>query len=306
MRVMNNKPVLVVGSAALDTVESPAGKVDDALGGSSFYFSTAASLLSAVRLVAVVGTDFPMEKIEFLNSRNVDMEGLDIADGKTFRWGGKYHKDPNIRDTLFTELGVFETFNPDIPEHFRNTPLVFLGNIHPSLQENVLDQMIDPELVVLDTMNFWIEGTPDELDRVISRVNVLIVNDEEAMQLTGRTDIITAAEALLERGLSKVVIKKGQHGAALFGEGGKMFFLPAFPVKNVKDPTGAGDTFAGGFMGYLASHDLEDFSAWRMAMVYGSIIASFVVQDFSMNGTKTLILQDIEDRINKLKELVSF
>jgi sugar/nucleoside kinase (ribokinase family) len=180
------KPILVVGSAALDTLKTPMGNEDDALGGSSFYFSSAASLYAPVRLVAVVGDDFPMEKIEFLKSRNVDLSGLEIAEGETFRWGGRYYRDPNKRDTLFTRLGVFESFEPKIPKHFHDSPFIFLGNIHPDLQLKVLNQIANPELVVLDTMNFWIQGTPKELDKVIVRANVLIVNDEEVIELTGK------------------------------------------------------------------------------------------------------------------------
>jgi sugar/nucleoside kinase (ribokinase family) len=303
---MNSKEILVVGSAALDSVESPAGKVDDALGGSSFFFSTAASLLAPVRLVAVIGTDFPMEKIEFLKSRDVDMSGLMVEEGATFRWGGKYYADPNKRDTLFTELGVFETFDPEIPEHYRKTPLIFLGNIHPSLQLKVLEQIENPELVVLDSMNLWIDIALQDLEEVIRKVDVLIINDEEAMQLTGKTDLLSSADDLFMRGLQTLVIKKGQHGASLFRKDGEMFFLPAFPVLDVKDPTGAGDTFAGGFMGYLSSHDLADPMTWRRAVVEGSIIASFVVEDFSMDRTKILTSAEIDARREKFRDLVRF
>ncbi len=303
---MQTKPILVVGSAALDSVESPAGKVDDALGGSSFFFSTAASLMAPVRLVAVIGTDFPLNKIEFLHDRDVDMGGLITQEGKSFRWGGKYHQDPNLRDTLYTELGVFEHFDPEIPEVFKNTPIIFLGNIHPSLQLKVLKQVSNPKLVVLDTMNLWIDTTLDELKEVISRVDVLIVNDEEALQLTGKNDLYSAAEALFNDGLENLVIKKGQHGAMLLREGGEIFFVPAFPVSDVKDPTGAGDTFAGGFLGYLASHDMNDRLVWRKAVVYGSVIASFVVEDFSMNRTKDLTIEEIEDRVVEFRNMVAF
>jgi len=302
----SEKPILVVGSAALDTLKTPFGDADDALGGSAFYFSTAASLLAPVRLVAVVGSDFPHEQIEFLKKRNVDLSGLEMAEGATFRWGGRYHKDPNKRDTLFTELGVFESFQPKIPEVNRTTPFVFLGNIHPALQLQVLDQITRPELVVLDTMNFWIEGTPDLLTQAIKRCDVLIVNDEEACQLTGRFSLFDAADDLLEKGPSAVVVKKGQHGAILFRRGGECFFAPAYPVRTVKDPTGAGDTFAGGFLGYLASHDLHDAAVWRRAVVYSSVIASFVVEEFSMERTKTLDLRQVEERVEQLRQQTVF
>ena len=300
------KPILVVGSAALDTLKTPFGDAEDALGGSSFYFSTAASLLAPVRLVAVVGSDFPFDKIEFLKQRNVDTEGLETAEGSTFRWGGRYYRDPNKRDTLFTRLGVFEAFDPKIPDHFKKTPLVFLGNIHPSLQLKVLDQIENPELVVLDTMNFWIQGTPDELEEAIKRTDVLIVNDEEAFELTEEHSLIDAAENLMKRGPKTVVVKKGQHGAVLFREDGDVFFAPAFPLRLVKDATGAGDTFAGGFIGYLASHDLNDPMVWRRAIVHGSVVASFVVEDFSMERTKTLTLDEITERVQKFHDMTDF
>ena len=303
---MAKKEILVVGSAALDTVEAPAGKVDDILGGSSFYFSTAASLLAPVRLVAVTGSDFPKEKIEFLKSRDVDLNGLETAEGETFRWGGRYYEDPNKRDTLFTKLGVFEQFQPKIPEHFKSTPLVFLGNIHPALQSQVLDQIENPDLVVMDTMNFWINGTPGELKEVLKRVDVIMINDEEATDLTGKTDLLAAVDQIYTLGPKNIVIKKGQHGAMLFRDNGEMFSLPAYPVRKVVDPTGAGDTFAGGFMGYLASHPLEDKMTWRRAVLMGSVLGGFVVEDFSMEKTKVLTQQDIDRRIEQYKELVSF
>ncbi len=304
---MNGKPILVVGSAALDTVESSAGREEDILGGSSFFFSTAASLFAPVRLVAVVGSDFPMEHIEFLRDRPVDLSGLEVAEGETFRWGGRYDTaDPNKRDTLFTSLGVFENFEPKIPDHFRDSPVLFLGNIHPGLQLRVLDQLVGPELVVLDTMNFWIQGTPDELAEVIRRSHVLIVNDEEALQLTGRADIYRAAEELMARGPRAVIVKKGQHGAVLIQGDGDLFFAPAYPVAEVRDPTGAGDTFAGGFLGYLASQDLDDSLAWRRAVVHGSVVASFLVEDFSLRRTRDLTLAEVERRVEDFREMTRF
>lgn len=304
--MVDGNPVLVVGSAALDTLHTPSGTEEDILGGSSFYFSTAGSLFTPIRLVAVVGTDFPREEIAFLNDRSVDLSGLEVAEGETFRWGGRYENDPNVRETLFTTLGVFQDFDPKIPDHFRETPFVFLGNIHPSLQLKVLDQISTPRLVVLDTMNFWIQGTPDELATAIGRADVLIINDEEAAELTGRVNVYDAADDLLERGLSGLVVKKGQHGAVLFRPGQSPFFVPAYPVRNVVDPTGAGDSFAGGFIGHLANADLESEQAWRDAIVSGTVVASTVVEDFSLRRLKTVDRTELEDRRRKLREMTRF
>ncbi len=300
------KPVLVVGSAALDTIHTPNGSAEDALGGSSFYFSTAASLYASVRLVAVIGTDFPLGEIEYLRDRDVDTAGLQIAEGQTFRWGGRYFEDPNKRETLFTQLGVFENFEPKIPGHFISTPIVFLGNIHPDLQMSVLDQINKPELVVLDTMNFWISGTPDSLNKVIDRVDVLLVNDEEAIQITEENNLFDAADALLDRGLQAVVVKKGQHGAILFRKDEKPFFAPAYPVRNVKDPTGAGDTFAGGFISYLASHELADDNAWRQAIIYGTAVASACVEGYSLDRLKTVTVDDLNKRVEEIRTMTRF
>ncbi len=302
----DKKSILVVGSAAYDTLYTPAGNENDALGGSSFYFSTAASLYAPVRLVAVMGSDFNFEHIDFLKEKDVDMEGLEVKEGKTFRWGGRYYDDPNKRDTLFTELGVFENFDPKIPEHYRNTEFVFLGNIHPALQLKVLDQMAKPELVVLDTMNLWIDITKDLLNEVIGKVDVLIVNDEEALQLTNKHNAQEAANDLIAMGPRTVVIKKGQHGAALYLKDAKPFFVPAYPVEAVKDPTGAGDTFAAAFIGYLSSRDLSDPEVWRNAIVHGTIVASFVVEDFSMRRTKALTNEDIDARIKDFHSMTTF
>lgn len=305
MKVTGN-PVLVVGSAALDTLHTPSGSEKDILGGSSFYFSTAGSLFTPVRLVAVVGSDFPMDEIAFLNDRSVDASGLEVAEGETFRWGGRYDSDPNVRETLFTTLGVFQDFAPKIPEHFRQTPFVFLGNIHPSLQLSVLDQIDKPELVVLDTMNFWISGTPDELDKAIRRSDVLIVNDEEASELTGKVNLFDAADDLLAMGLKALVVKKGQHGAVLIRPGDELFFVPAFPVRTVKDPTGAGDSFAGGFLGHLANGDLSDSQTWRDALVAGTVVASTVVEDFSLRRLKTATRDELTTRMDQLRRMTRF
>ncbi len=287
--------VLVVGSVALDTVETPYGKVEDAIGGSATFFSAAASYFTDVNVVAVVGEDFPHEQIEFLKRRKVNFDGLVTKPGKTFRWGGRYDFDVNQRETLFTHLNVFEDFDPVLPESFKTTPYLFLANIQPDLQLKVLQKMNRPKLVVMDTMNFWIEGTPDSLKDVLKRIDILIVNDSEVRQLAETPNIFAGAEIIQQMGPKILVIKKGEHGALLI-EGGNYFWAPAFPVQEVQDPTGAGDTFAGGFVGYLAK--VDDFSNknLRKAMIYGSTLASFCVEKFSLEKLVNLSQNEIESR----------
>lgn len=287
--------VLVVGSVALDTVETPFGKVTDAIGGSATYFSAAASYFTDVNVVAVVGEDFPHEQIQFLKQRNVNFDGLITQPGKTFRWGGKYNFDVNHRETLFTHLNVFENFDPVLPERYKNTPYLFLANIHPELQMKVLQKMQQPKLVVMDTMNFWIEGTPDALRDVLQRVDILIVNDSEVRQLAATPNLFAGAELIQKMGPKILVIKKGEHGALLV-ENGNYFWAPAFPVPEVQDPTGAGDTFAGGFVGYLAKVDDYSNPNLRKAVVYGSALASFCVEKFSLEKLVDLSPDEIEDR----------
>ena len=297
--------LLVVGSIAYDTVETPFGKVEDSLGGSALYFSAAASLFGPVNVVGVVGSDFDASKISFLKKRDVNLDGLYMESGKTFRWGGRYYEDMNKRETLFTYLNVFERFQPRIPEAYRHSEYVFLANIDPELQLKVLDQIKKPKLVVLDTMNFWINGKRAQLQKVLKRSDIIVVNDEEAREMTGEFNLIKAIKHIVEYGPKSVIVKKGEHGAMLYQDG-KFFFAPAFPLEKVVDPTGAGDSFAGGFMGYLAKADKTDFATLKKAIIYGSTIASFNVEDFSFNRLKTLTMEEIEQRVELFKELTAF
>ncbi len=297
--------LVVVGSVALDTVTTPAGKVEDALGGSALYFAAAASLLGPVSVVAVVGEDFPEEEIEFLKERGVDFRGLEKRPGKTFRWGGVYSEDLNQRETLFTHLNVFEDFSPSLPDAYRDAPFLFLANIHPRLQSQVLDQMRRLRFVAMDTMNFWIEGTPDELAAVLKRVQMLVINDSEARQLSGESQLLKAVRVTREKGPQTVVVKKGEHGA-LLAYGDSLFWAPAYPVENVVDPTGAGDTFAGGMMGYLARAGEVTEATLRRAVMYGTALASFCVEDFSMRRLKTLTLEEVAERLRALQEMTRF
>ncbi|OQX94881.1 sugar kinase [candidate division KSB1 bacterium 4572_119] len=287
--------VLVVGSVALDSVETPHGKVDDALGGSATFFSAAASHFTDVSVVAVVGDDFPFQEIEFLKKRSVNFDGLVQKPGKTFRWGGKYLSDMNQRETLFTHLNVFEEFDPELPEKYKSIPYIFLANIHPQLQLKVLNQIQNPKLVVLDTMNFWIEGTPDALIEVLKKVNILIINDSEVRLLSGENNIFSGAKKILEMGPNILVVKKGEHGALLISNG-SYFWAPAFPLEKLQDPTGAGDTFAGGFVGYLAKSGYVCDKNLRRAVIYGSTLASFCVEKFSLDRLKEINKNEIDER----------
>ncbi len=297
--------ILVVGSIALDTVETAHGRVEDAPGGSALYFSAAASFFAPVNVVGVVGEDFDFAEIAFLQERQVDLRGLKVEKGETFRWGGRYHADMNHRDTLFTYLNVFEQFNPDIPEAYRDSQFLFLANIDPELQLKVLNSVTNPRLTVLDTMNFWISGKRQPLDEVISRVNVLILNDEEIRELTGIDNIHRAARELLTRGPQVLVVKKGEHGAVMI-TAEDYFFAPAYPVEQVVDPTGAGDSFAGGFVGYLAQKGSLTPECFRQAVIYGSTIASFNVESFSFQRLKSLQKKEIEQRVERFREMVRF
>ena len=297
----------VVGSIALDSVETPFDKVENALGGSATYISLAASYFSGpVYLTGVVGEDFSKEYIKLLENHNIDLDGLQIIEGgKTFRWGGKYHYDLNTRDTLFTELNVFENFNPVIPDKQKKNNFIVLGNIHPDLQLKVLDQMTNPKFVVCDTMNLWIDISKDQLIEVIKRVNALIINDSEARLLTKEPNLIKAASMIMEHGLDYLIIKKGEHGALLFSENGT-FSAPAYPMETIFDPTGAGDTFAGGFTGYLHKTQDLDFDNIKRAVIYGSTLASFCVEKFSTKGLENLDYLQIQDRYHEFRELSSF
>jgi sugar/nucleoside kinase (ribokinase family) len=297
--------VLVVGSVALDSVETPFGRVDDAVGGSATFFSAAASHLVPVQLVGVVGHDFPLQRLEALRQRGVDLSGLECADGESFRWRGRYRHDLNSAETLETRLGVFSRFKPRIPTAFRQAPYVFLANIDPRLQLEVLQQVERPQLVACDTMNFWIESRRAELLELLSKVDILLLNDSEARQLTEEYNLVRAARWILARGPRYVVIKKGEHGAYMFSSD-TVFFAPAYPLEEVFDPTGAGDSFAGGFMGYLARTGRHDEEAMRRAVVYGSTLGSFAVEGFSIDRLVEIGLADIARRLEEFRKLVAF
>ena len=298
--------LLVVGSLALDTVATPFDKINDALGGSATYISLAASYFSGpINLVGVVGSDFPKKYIRLLEDHNIDTDGLQVMEGKTFRWSGKYHYDLNVRDTLLTELNVFENFDPVIPDKFRKARFVCLGNIDPSLQLKVLNQMVSPHFVVCDTMNYWIEGKKDELLEVLKRVNVLIINDSEARLLAHEPNLIKAARKIREMGPEILIIKKGEHGALLFMED-IVFSAPAYPLEMIYDPTGAGDTFAGGFIGYLHKTNDLGVESVKSAVVFGSTLASFCVEKFSVDGLRDLNYLRIHDRYREFYNMTRF
>ena len=298
-------PVLVVGSVALDSVETPFGKADNVIGGSGTFFSASASLLAPVQLVGVVGDDYPMEQLEALKARGVDMAGLEQVSGESFRWRGRYRHDLNSAETLETRLGVFSHFSPKIPPQFKNAPFVFLANIDPRLQLDVLQQVDRPKLVACDTMNFWIESRRPDIIELIKHVDLITLNDAEARQLTDCANLVKAARWIMSRGPNIVIIKKGEHGAFMFKEK-NIFFAPAYPLEDVFDPTGAGDSFAGGFMGYLArTDDLSDANL-RRAVVVGSAMGSFAVEKFSVQRLLEISLDDIESRVADFRQLVAF
>ena len=297
--------VLVVGSVALDSVETPFGRADDALGGSATYFAASASHHTPVQLVGVVGSDYPMDKLQLLAGRGVDLAGLEHAEGESFRWRGRYRHDLNSCETLETRLGVFSHFRPKIPAQFTTAKYVFLGNIDPRLQMEVLSQVDKPKLVACDTMNFWIESRRDDLVELLTRVDVITLNDAEARQLTGEANLVRAARWIMDHGPRTVVIKKGEHGAFMF-HGQRVFFAPAFPLESVVDPTGAGDSFAGGFMGYLASTDDLSEANLRRAVVVGSTMGSFVVEGFSIARLLEIGPDDIARRVSDFHQLVAF
>lgn len=297
--------ILVVGSVAFDSIRTPFGEVEEILGGSAMYFSVAASFFNDVGLVAVVGEDFPERHVDFLSSRHVDLTGLKRVPGKTFRWKGYYEYDLNDAHTLDTQLNVFEDFDPEIPEEYRDSEFVFLANIDPVLQLKVLEQVRSPRLVVCDTMNFWIENKREELLETISRVDNLLLNDTEARQLAGEANLVAAGRKLLEMGPARVVIKKGEHGVMVLGKG-VFFSLPAYPLETVFDPTGAGDTFGGGFLGSLSRYPEMREEDIRRAVVYGSVIASFTVESFSCDRLRDLTLTEIEDRYREFTDITCF
>jgi sugar/nucleoside kinase (ribokinase family) len=297
--------ILVVGSVAYDTVETPFGRAEKVLGGSASFFSVAASFFAPVNLVAVVGDDFSEKAMSAFRQRPIDLEGLERTAGKTFHWQGKYSYDLNSRETVCTDLNVFEFFKPRIPDRYRRSEHVFLGNIDPVLQRQVLDQVERPQLVACDTMNFWISGKPEELKRTLAAVDILLINDAEARQLSGEWNVVKAARAIRALGPKTLVIKKGEHGVLMFSEEGS-FAAPAYPLEEVFDPTGAGDTFAGGFLGYLAGSAQVDEAALRRAVIMGSTLASFCVEAFSLDRLLTLTRPEIDARYRLFKRLTHF
>jgi sugar/nucleoside kinase (ribokinase family) len=297
--------VLVVGSVALDSVETPFGKADEVIGGSATYFSASASHQTPVQLVGVVGGDYPVDRLQALADRGVDLAGLEKAEGESFRWRGRYRHDLNSAETLETRLGVFSHFRPKLPPQFRSARYVFLGNIDPRLQLEVLKQVEKPKLVACDTMNFWIESRREDLLTLLKQVDLITLNDGEARQLTEKANLVQAARWILDRGPHTVVIKKGEHGAFMFTRA-NVFYAPAFPLESVFDPTGAGDSFAGGFMGYLAASDDLSEASLRRAVIHGSAMGSFVVEGFSITRLLEIGRADIDARVADFHKLVSF
>ncbi|MBI4436955.1 MAG: bifunctional hydroxymethylpyrimidine kinase/phosphomethylpyrimidine kinase [Candidatus Omnitrophica bacterium] len=297
--------VLVVGSVALDSVETPYGSQEEILGGSATYASVSASFFTPVNLVGVVGTDFPKAYLNLLKKRNIDLEGLEVRKGETFRWKGRYGYDLNVAFTLVTELNVFEQFNPRLPEKYCGLSHVFLANIDPDLQLSVLKQLNHPQFVALDSMGFWIEKKKRSLLQLLKKVDLALLNDQEARMLTGNTNLAKAGKELIRLGPQMVLIKKGEHGVLFFTKD-FVFSTPAYLLETIKDPTGAGDTFAGGFMGYLAKGKKQDVASIRKAIIYGSVMASFSVEDFGLNRLLTLKSSDIQKRFNEFKLFTRF
>jgi sugar/nucleoside kinase (ribokinase family) len=297
--------ILVVGSVAFDTVETPFGRAEKVLGGSASFFAVAASFFAPVNLVGVVGNDFGEKEMSAFRNRPIDLEGLERMDGATFHWQGKYSYDLNSRETICTDLNVFEFFKPKIPAKYRASEFVVLGNIDPVLQRDVLAQVDRPKLVACDTMNFWINGKPEELKKTLALVDVLLINDAEMRELSGEWNLVRAARAIRKMGPSTLVVKKGEHGVVMFTEGGT-FAAPAYPLEEVFDPTGAGDTFAGGFLGYLASAPRLDDESLRRAVIMGSTLASFCVEAFSLDRLVRLTRTEIEERYRLFRRLTSF
>jgi len=297
--------ILVVGSVAIDSVETPFGVGENVLGGSATYFSTSASFFTDVNLVGIIGDDFPQEHIDFLKSRNIDLRGLVRASGKTFHWKGKYGFDLNEAQTLDTQLNVFQTFRPQIPAEYADTEYLILANIDPELQLEVLAQVKNPRVIACDTMNFWISSKPEVLKKVISKVDFFIINEGEARQLSGEVNLVKAARAILGMGAKNLIIKRGEYGVLLFTKD-SIFAAPAYPLEKVFDPTGAGDTFAGGFMGYLANTGNVSEDGIRQAIIFGSVMASFNVEDFSLDRLRTLQYSEIDERYRSFKAMTHF
>ena len=301
---VTSQPILIVGSVAFDDVETPAGRRPQSLGGSANYFAVGASHFAPVQLVAVVGEDFPSAHVDALKDRKVDVDGLEQVAGQTFFWRGRYGADFGDAETLDTQLNVFADFQPKIPDAYRTSPYLFLGNIHPSLQEDVVDQVESPKLIGCDTMNFWITGETEALNKLLKKIDLLVINEGEARLLSGEKVIPKAVEKIKEMGPNMIVIKKGGNGAALYHPDGQ-FHIPAYPLQSLVDPTGAGDSFASGLMGYLASQDSTDLRTFKTALLYGTAMASFACEAFSFDRTMTLERSEIEDRVNELRAMIS-
>lgn len=300
--------LVIVGTVAFDAIETPFGKTDKILGGAGTFIGLAASQFNVdAAVVSVVGGDFPQKYLDLLSNNNIDISGIEIVkDGKTFFWSGLYHNDMNSRDTLATELNVLADFNPIVPESYRDAKVVMLGNLHPAIQISVLEQMHEkPDLVILDTMNFWMDNALEELHKIINKVDVITINDEEARQLTGEYSLVVAARKIHELGPKYVVIKKGEHGALLFNDD-NVFYAPALPLEEVFDPTGAGDTFAGGFVGYLSKSNDFSFENMKKAVIYGSTLASFCVEKFGTNRMENLKNKEMYLRLQEFKNLTQF
>ncbi|MFH1403115.1 MAG: PfkB family carbohydrate kinase [Candidatus Altiarchaeota archaeon] len=296
--------VVTVGTMALDSIETPFGRVDNALGGSGVFFSLSASYFTRCGIIGVVGEDFPEEHMRFLSSRGISLDGVEKTSGKTFHWEGAYEYDMNVAKTLKTDLNVLASFKPKIPLEYKKCRILFLANIDPDIQLQVMDK-VKPEYCICDTMNYWIKGKNESLTEVFSRVDGIIINEEEARQYSKTPNLIKAGRMLREIGGSKVIIKKGEHGALYFGDDG-FFGMPGFPIENVVDPTGAGDSFAGGCIGHLAKHGELTDEYFRKSIVLGSVIASFVVEDFSVNGLRKTTNRSIEERYQAFRKIVSF
>ncbi len=300
--------LVIVGSVAFDAIETPFGKTDKILGGAAAYIGLSASLFNVdSAIVSIVGGDFPQDHLDLLSNKNIDISGIEIVkEGKTFFWSGRYHNDMNSRDTLVTELNTLADFNPVVPENYRDAEIVMLGNLHPLVQQSVLDQMTTkPKLVVLDTMNFWMDCALEDLHNVIKNVDVITINDEEARQLTGEYSLVVAARKIHDMGPKYVVIKKGEHGALLF-HNESVFYAPALPLEEVFDPTGAGDTFAGGFAGYIAKTGDTSFENMKNAVIYGSNLASFCVEKFGTERMEDLSSEEVHQRLLQFKQLTQF
>jgi sugar/nucleoside kinase (ribokinase family) len=299
--------LIVVGTMAFDAIETPFGKIDQVIGGSATYAAYAASnFIQPINQVSIIGFDFPDEEIKALQTRGVVMDGVQVVKNKkSFFWSGRYHEDMNSRDTLVTDLNVLADFDPRLPDSYRGSEFVMLGNLQPTVQMNVIKQLKNPKLIVMDTMNFWMESAMPELEKVLKKIDVLLINDAEARQLSGQYSLVKASKTILSMGPKFLIVKKGEHGALLF-HGDKVFFAPALPLEEVFDPTGAGDTFAGGFMGHLAKTRDISFENMKTAIIVGSAMASFCVEKFGPNRLKEISKGDIDKRLQQFRELVNF